>query len=101
MAINGSSIVRGSSFLRDKLGEKVLPDGLSLIEDPHRPRISGSRPFDGEGLPTARRAIVENGVLTGWTLDLATARKLGHGEHRQRRARHLGAALAERSRTWR
>jgi len=77
MAINGSSIVRGSSFLRDKLGEPVLPDGLSLVEDPHRPRISGSRPFDAEGLPTAPRTIIENGVLTGWTLDLATARKLG------------------------
>lgn len=77
MAINGSSIVRGSSFLRDKLGQKVLPEALSLIEDPHRPRISGSRPFDGEGLPTQARKIVENGILTGWTLDLATARKLG------------------------
>ncbi|MCB1336526.1 MAG: TldD/PmbA family protein [Maritimibacter sp.] len=77
MAINGSSIVRGSSFLRGKLGEPVLPDALSLIEDPHRPRISGSRPFDAEGLPTKPRAIVENGLLTGWTLDLATARKLG------------------------
>ena len=77
MAINGASIVRGSSFLRDKLGAQVLPAGLSLIEDPHRPRISGTRPFDAEGLPTTRRAIVENGVLTSWTLDLATARKLG------------------------
>jgi len=77
MAVNGSSIVRGSSFLRDHLGKQVLPEGLWLIEDPHRPRISGSRPFDGEGLPTARRAIIEDGVLTGWTLDLATARKLG------------------------
>lgn len=77
MAINGSSIVRGASFLRDKLGEQVLPDGISLVEDPHRPRVSGSRPFDAEGLATARRTIVDNGVLTGWTLDLATARKLG------------------------
>ncbi|GKY86307.1 TldD/PmbA family protein [Sinisalibacter aestuarii] len=77
MAVNGSSIVRGSSYLRDHLGKQVLPENLSLIEDPHRPRISGSRPFDGEGLPTQRRAIVENGILTGWTLDLATARKLG------------------------
>ncbi|OIP87643.1 MAG: modulator protein [Rhodobacterales bacterium CG2_30_65_12] len=77
MAINGSAIVRGSSFLRDKLGLPVLPLALSLIEDPHRPRISGSRPFDGEGLPTRRRALVENGILTGWTLDLATGRKLG------------------------
>ena len=54
-----------------------MPDSLSLIEDPHRPRISASRPFDGEGLATRRRAIIEGGVLTGWVLDLATARKLG------------------------
>jgi PmbA protein len=76
-ATNGSSIVRGSSWARDLLGEQVLPAELSIIEDPHRPRTSGSRPFDAEGLRTARRAIVENGVLTGWTLDLATGRKLG------------------------
>ena len=76
-AINGVSITRGSSWLRDALGQQVLPKGFSVIENPHRPRISGSRPFDAEGLPTGRRAIVENGVLTGWTLDLATGRKLG------------------------
>ena len=76
-AINGASIARGSSWLQDALGQQVLPAGLSVIEDPLRPRISGSRPFDGEGLPTARRLSVDNGVLTGWTLDLATARKLG------------------------
>ena len=76
-AINGRSVARGSSFLRDALGTKILPDHLSLVEDPHRPRVGGSRPFDGEGLPTRRRVIVENGVLQGWTLDLATARKLG------------------------
>lgn len=77
MATNGTSIVRGSSWARDLLGEQVLPDGLDLVEDPLRPRASASRPFDAEGLPTTRRAIVENGVLTSWTLDLATARKLG------------------------
>ena len=76
-AISGSAIARGSSWLLDALGQSVLPDHLSLIEDPLRPRVSGSRPFDAEGLPTQRRAIVDNGVLTGWTLDLATARKLG------------------------
>lgn len=76
-AVNGTSIARGASWLRDALGQQILPKGLSIIEDPLRPRISGSRPFDAEGLPTARRAIVENGVLMGWTLDLATARKLG------------------------
>ena len=75
-ATNGMMIARGSSWLRDALGEQVLPKGISLIEDPRRPRASGSRMFDAEGLPTARRAIVDDGVLTGWTLDLATARKL-------------------------
>ena len=76
-ASNGASVARGSSWLLGRLGEAVLPDELSLIEDPRRPRATGSRPFDAEGLPTARRAIVENGILTGWTLDLATGRKLG------------------------
>jgi PmbA protein len=76
-AANGTSVARGSSWLTGKIGERVLPKGLSLIEDPHRPRSSGSRPFDGEGLATHRRARVEDGVLTGWTLDLASARKLG------------------------
>lgn len=76
-AVNGAAVVRGSSWLRDKLGAQVLPKGLSVIEDPFRARIAGSRPFDAEGLPTARRAIVDDGVLTGWTLDLGTARRLG------------------------
>ncbi|MEL6840042.1 MAG: metallopeptidase TldD-related protein, partial [Pseudomonadota bacterium] len=76
-AINGAAIARGSSWLRDALGAQVLPSHLSIIEDPHRLRVTGSRLFDSEGLGTRRRAIVENGVLTGWTLDLANARKLG------------------------
>lgn len=76
-AVNGQSIARGSSWARDLLGEQVLPAQLSLLEDPLRPRISQSRPFDAEGLPSRRRAIVQDGVLQGWTLDLATARKLG------------------------
>lgn len=76
-ATNGTSIARGASWARDLLGEQVLPKGLSLIEEPHRPRTSASRPFDAEGLPTADRIIVSDGMLTGWTLDLATARKLG------------------------
>ncbi len=75
-AINGVAVARGASWLRSAMGEQVLPAGLTLTEDPHRARTSGSRPFDGEGLPTRARNIVENGILTGWTLDLATARKL-------------------------
>lgn len=76
-AVNGMSIVRGASWLRDALGQQILPKGLSITEDPTRPRLSGSRPFDGEGLATGVREIVADGVLTGWTLDLATARRLG------------------------
>ncbi|MEM6586944.1 MAG: TldD/PmbA family protein [Pseudomonadota bacterium] len=76
-AANGQAISRGASWLRDRQGEQVLPETLDLIEDPHRPRVAGSRAFDAEGLPTARRAIVDAGVLQGWTLDLSTARKLG------------------------
>lgn len=75
-AVNGSSITRGSSWLRDGLGTQVLPSALSVIEDPHRVRIPGSRYFDAEGLGTRRRALIEDGILTGWTLDLATGRKL-------------------------
>lgn len=75
-AINGSSIVRGASWLRDAMGEQVLPKELSLIEEPHRPRISKSRLFDAEGLPTQTAALIEDGVLMRWTLDLAAARKL-------------------------
>ena len=76
-AVNGSAIARGASFLRDAMGEPVLPDGIDLWEDPLMPRIAGSRPFDGEGLATRRRDIIADGRLMGWTLDLATARKLG------------------------
>jgi PmbA protein len=76
-ATNGSAIARGASWARDLLGRQVLSKGLSLTEDPLRPRVGGSRPFDAEGLATARRDIVADGVLAGWTLDLATARKLG------------------------
>jgi PmbA protein len=76
MAINGAAIARRSSWALDLLGKEVLPQGLSLTEDPHRVRVGGSRPFDAEGLATQKRDIVKDGVLTGWTLDLAMARKL-------------------------
>ncbi|MEM8631319.1 MAG: TldD/PmbA family protein [Pseudomonadota bacterium] len=76
-ASNGSAVARGASWLRDSLGAEVLPKGLSVTEDPHRERTTGSRRFDAEGLPTAKRDIVADGILQGWTLDLATGRKLG------------------------
>ena len=76
-AVNGTSVARGSSWLRDALGTQILPGDLDITEDPLRSRVSGSRPFDGEGLASRRRSIVEKGILSGWTLDLATARQLG------------------------
>jgi PmbA protein len=76
-AINGAMVARGSSFLRDSLGARVLPAGVALTEEPHRHRMGASRLFDAEGLPTARRDILADGILTGWVLDLATGRRLG------------------------
>jgi PmbA protein len=76
-AINGAAVARGSSFLRDRLGQPVLPEGMTLREEPHRPRNPASKLWDAEGLPTAPKALVENGVLMTWVLDLASARRLG------------------------
>jgi PmbA protein len=76
-AINGISVARGATWLKDALHDRVLPAGLDLVEDPSRPRVAGSRRYDAEGLPTRKRAIVADGVLTGWVLDLATGRQLG------------------------
>ena len=76
-AINGTAIARGASWAAGLMDQAVLPPGLSLVEDPHRVRIGASRPFDAEGLATAPRALVQDGVLKSWVLDLATGRKLG------------------------
>jgi PmbA protein len=75
-AANGSSVARQTSFLRDKLGEKILPADLEIIDDPLRPRGQRSRPFDAEGVLPRVRKLVEGGVLKTWFLDCATAREL-------------------------
>ena len=75
--INGASVARGTSFLKDKMGKKIAADDLNFIDDPLRPRGMGSRPFDAEGFPVQKRTMVSNGVLNGWFLDLASANKLG------------------------
>ena len=75
-AISGPSIARGTSFLKDKLGERIFPEAITLTEDPHKQRGHRSRPFDGEGVANRRRALVEKGVLTTWLLDLRSARQL-------------------------
>jgi PmbA protein len=76
-AISGPSIARGTSFLKDKLGQRIFAEAITLIEDPHRRRGHRSRPFDAEGLPNRRRALIDQGVLTTWLLDLRSARQLG------------------------
>ncbi|MEQ7873475.1 TldD/PmbA family protein [Sphingomonas sp. ASV193] len=76
-AINGASVARKSSFLQDRLGERIFAAGVTVVDDPLRPRGLRSRAFDGEGLPVARRALIEDGVLTGWFADSAAARQLG------------------------
>jgi PmbA protein len=77
MAISGSSIARKTSFLLDANGEQLFDASLSIIDDPLRPRGLGSRIFDGEGLLTAQRRIIDKGVLTGWLMESASARQLG------------------------
>ena len=76
-AINGSAIARGTSFLKDRLNARIFPAGMRIVDDSLRPRGLRSKPFDGEGVATARRAIVEDGVLATWLLDLRSARQLG------------------------
>ena len=70
-AINGAAIARGTSFLKDKLGQRIFARGITIIDDPHRPRGLRSKPFDGEGIANRKRAMVEDGVLTTWLLDCA------------------------------
>jgi len=75
-AANGSSVARKTSFLREKLGEKIFASGIDIIDDPLRPRGLRSRPFDAEGVAGRRRHLIEDGVLRTWLLDCATAREL-------------------------
>jgi len=76
-AINGSAIARKTSFLKEKLGQRLFRPGIRVIDDPRRLRGLRSRPFDAEGVSTRQLAVVEDGVLASWLLDCATARELG------------------------
>ncbi|MGE0565097.1 MAG: TldD/PmbA family protein [Pseudolabrys sp.] len=76
-AVNGASIARKSSFLREKMGVKLFGDGIRIVDDPLRKRGLRSRPFDAEGVACKPLAVVEGGVLKSWLLDCATARELG------------------------
>jgi PmbA protein len=85
-AINGAAVARTTSFLKDRLGERLFRPGVHVIDDPLRRRGLRSRPFDAEGVATRRLAVVEDGVLASWILDSATARELGFAStgHAQR-----------------
>jgi PmbA protein len=76
-AISGSAITRKTSFLLDALGTQVFSEGVTVLDDPHRPHGLRSRPFDGEGLPVSPCAIIEHGMLETWLLDSASSRQLG------------------------
>jgi PmbA protein len=76
-AISGSAIARGTSFLKKAMGQRIFPESISIVDDPHMKRGLRSKPFDGEGVANRRMTLVENGVLTTWLLDTATARQLG------------------------
>lgn len=76
-AINGNSVARGTTFLKDKMGEKLFPEAITIVDDPLRRRGLRSKSFDGEGIGTKRLDVIEKGVLTSWILDLRSARQLG------------------------
>jgi PmbA protein len=75
-AANGSAVARKTSFLRDKLGERLFKHGIRIVDDPLRKRGLRSRPFDAEGVAAKPLAVIDDGVLTSWFLDSATAREL-------------------------
>ncbi len=76
-AITGPAIARGVSFLKDRLGSRVFAEGIEIVDDPLRRRGAGSHLFDGEGVVARRHLLVEDGVLTTWLLNSASARQLG------------------------
>jgi PmbA protein len=76
-AINGVSVARGTTFLKDKMGAKIFGGGIVIVDDPLRQRGLNSKAFDAEGVATQRRNVVEDGVLKSWIMDLRSSRQLG------------------------
>ncbi len=76
-AVSGSSVARGVTFLKDRMGEPVFAEGINIVDDPHRLRGLRSKPFDGEGVQNRRTMLIENGVLQTWLLDCASGKQLG------------------------
>lgn len=76
-AISGPSIARGTSFLKDKLGQQIFAKGIVIEDDPHKVRGLGSSPFDDEGVANGKLNLIDDGVLTTWLLNSSSARQLG------------------------
>jgi PmbA protein len=76
-AISGPSIARGTSYLKDRMGEQVFAKSIHIIDDPFRPMGMGTRSHDGEGRPVRKTHLIDDGVLTAWLLNGPSARQLG------------------------
>jgi PmbA protein len=76
-AISGPAVARGTTFLKDSMGERIFAEGISIVEDPLRPDGLRSRAFDAEGIAARQYRLIDRGVLTTWLLDCASARQLG------------------------
>ncbi len=76
-AVNGASVARGSTFLKDSMGKSIFQNGINIINDPHIKRGLGSKPYDAEGVANRKMSLVEDGVLQNWLLDIRSANQLG------------------------
>lgn len=76
-AVSGTAVARGTTMLKDKMGQAVFNSAITIVDDPFLMRGHRSHPFDGEGIAPQKRSIIDKGVLTGWLLDLSSARQLG------------------------
>ena len=85
--VNGDSVYRGASFLAGKLGQKIAGDNVNIIDDGTIAGGFGTSPFDGEGVPTRRTVVIENGVLKSYLLNTYTAKKLEPSNYGQRLSR--------------
>jgi PmbA protein len=90
-AVGGPSVARGTSFLKDRLGQQIFSRGFRISDEPHRVRGLGSTPFDDEGVANGDLDLIADGVLTTWLLNVASARQLGM-ETTGHASRHLASA---------
>ena len=93
-AVNGASIARKTSFLKDRLGEQLFAKNIRIIDDPLRVRGLRSQPFDAEGVAVKKLAIIDEGVLTSWLLDSRDRARARPGHHRPRPSRRVVVAVA-------